>query len=249
MRHRALSVVTAVTSWGGRPPHRRGRAEPGRSPGKWTVISGGGVTNIDEPSMYRTADGVLHVAMVRGDASTDSIDVAHVSPSGQLLGRQAVIDSWQGVTEDPDFVPGAAGGIRLVFGGHTGNTGDPYAEGYVYQASSDPTGTVWTPAPSTQPAIGHVSGYASYGTGSTTLADGTLVSAYPLNSEIYYQVGAGPVQSFGVGACCAYDMAVASDGVNAWASWYGNGGSGGNEGTWSARSTRRSGRSCRRRSR
>ena len=63
------------------------------------------------------------------------------------------------------------------------------------------------------------------------LADGTLVSAYPLNSEIYYQVGAGPVQSFAVDACCAYDMAVASDGVNAWASWYGNGGSGGNEGT------------------
>jgi len=201
-------------------------------PGTWTVISGGGVTNIDEPSMYSTADGVLHVAMVRGNPSTDSIDVAHVSPSGKLLGRQAVVDNWSGLTEDPDFVPGAAGGIRMVFGGLTGSTGDPYAEGYVYQTSSDATGTVWTLAPNTQPAIADVGGYASYGTGSATLADGTLVSAYPLNSAIYYQVGAGPVGSFSVDVCCAYDMAVATDGVNAWASWYGNGGSGAsNEGT------------------
>jgi hypothetical protein len=231
MRHRALSVVTAVSVLGvgllvgGAAPSQAG------PPGKWTVISGGGVTNTDEPSMYRTADGVLHVAMVRSGTSTDSIDVAHVSATGKFQGRQAVIDGWSGLTDDPDLVPGVAGGIRLVFGGLTGNTGDPYAEGYVYQASSDPTGTVWSLAPSTQPAIGHVSGYASYGTGSTTLADGTLVSAYPLNSEIYYQVGAGAVQSFGVDECCAYDMTVASDGVNAWASWYGNGGSGGNEGT------------------
>ena len=156
------------------------------------MISGGGVTNIDEPGMYRTSDGVLHVAMMRGNASTDSIDVAHISPSGKLLGRQAVLDNWEGLTEDPDFVPGAAGGIRMVFGGHTGSTGDPYAEGYVYTTSSDPTGTVWTLAPNTQPAIAHTSGYASYGTGAATLADGTLVSAYPLNSAITTRSAPGP---------------------------------------------------------
>ncbi len=159
MRQRALSVAAAVAVLGVVGVAAPSHAGP---PGKWSVISGGGVTNIDEPGMYRTSDGVLHVAMMRGN----------------------------------------------------------------------PSGTVWTLAPSTQPAIGHTSGYASYGTGSATLADGTLVSAYPLNSAIYYQVGAGAVQSFSVDVCCAYDMAVATDGVNAWASWYGNGGSGAtNEGT------------------
>ncbi len=54
-------------------------------PGKWTVISGGGLSNIVEPGMHRTADGTLHVAIVRENAnSTDYIDVAHVSESGKL---------------------------------------------------------------------------------------------------------------------------------------------------------------------
>ncbi len=143
MRLRGVSIVTVVLALVGALV---GLATPSNAgpPGKWTVISGGGVTNIDEPGMYRTSDGVLHVAMMRGNPSTDSIDVAHISPSGQFLSRQAVLDNWEGLTEDPDFVPGAAGGIRMVFGGHTGSTGDPYAEGYVYQTSSDPTGTVWT---------------------------------------------------------------------------------------------------------
>ncbi len=38
-------------------------------PGKWTVISGGGLTNIVEPGMYRTADGTLHVAMQRKNSN------------------------------------------------------------------------------------------------------------------------------------------------------------------------------------
>jgi hypothetical protein len=231
MRHRALSVIAAVSVLGialvlgGAAPSQAG------PPGKWTVISGGGVTNIDEPGMYRTADGALHVAMMRG-STTDSIDIAHISATGKLQGRQAVIDGWSSLTEDPDLVAAPGGGIRMVFGGiRTTTNGEPYTQGYLYQAGSDPSGTAWTLAPDTQPALAHTSGYASYGTGATSLADGTLVTAYPLNSTIYFQVGAGAVQSFDVPECCAYDMAVASDGVNAWASWYGNGGSGGNEGT------------------
>ena len=174
--------------------------------------------------MYRTADGVLHVAMPRETNSLDSIDVAHISAGGQLEGRQVVLDSWSGLTERPRPGRGAAGaGCGWSSAASTRPTpASPYS-GTLYEAISDPTGTAWTLAPSTQSPVAHPSGYASYGTGTTTLADGTLVTAFPLNSAIYYQVGAGAVQTFDVNACCAYDMTLASDGANVWAAWYANG--------------------------
>jgi hypothetical protein len=220
MRPRLLSgaVIAAVLAV-------VGTAVPSQAgpPGKWTVISGGGVVNIDEAGMYRTADGTLHVALHREANSLESVDVAHISAGGKLEGRQVVLDSWSGLTDDPDLVGAPGGGIRLVFGGiHSTNTGEPY-NGTLYESISDPTGTAWTLAPSTQSPVAHPSGYASYGTGTTSLADGTLVTAFPLNSAIYYQVGAGAVQTFNVNACCAYDMSLASDGANVWAAWYANG--------------------------
>ena len=198
-------------------------------PGTWSVISGGGLTNIVEPGMYRTADGTLHVAIVRQNPnSTASIDVAHISESGKLLGRTTVIDQWAGVTSDPELVGAPNGGIRLVWGGQrTTVAGDPYNQGYVYWAqSTDASGTAWVIAPDVTPANSGTTGYASYGTGVTTLADGTLVTAYPLNTTIYYQVGVGtPVASFAVAECCVYDMTLAYDNGVVWAAWSANGSS------------------------
>ncbi len=205
-----------------------GFAAPGHAgpPGTWTEISGGGISNIVEPSLHRTADGTVHVTIQSGTPSTDSIEVAHVSASGALTGRHTAIPSWSGTTSDPDLVTGPGGGMRLVFGGHhTTVTGDPYNEGYVYYASSDAAGAGWTLAPNTAPAVAHLGGYVSSGTGVTTLADGTLVTAFPFNDGIHFQVGAGPVQSFGFPACCAYDMSLATDATGAvYAAWYANGG-------------------------
>jgi hypothetical protein len=222
MRLRRLPVVFALVL------SLAGFAAPATAgpPGKWTVISGGGLSNIVEPGMYRTADGTLHVALVRDNPnSTESIDVAHISESGKLLGRTTVIDQWATVTKDPELVGSPSGGMRLVFGGlRTTVTGDPYNEGYAYWAESDPSGTLWTLAPNTTPANAGTTGYASYGTGVATLADGTLVTAYPLNTTIYYQVGVGTaMQSFEVGDCCAYDMTLAQDNGVVWAAWSANG--------------------------
>jgi hypothetical protein len=197
-------------------------------PGNWTVISGAGVSNIVEPGMYRTSDGTLHVAIEGTTNSQDSIEVAHVSASGALTGRNSAVPSWSGTTSDPDLVGAPGGGMRLVFGGHrTTVTGDPYNEGYVYSASSDGAGANWTLAPNTAPAVASGTGYVSSGTGVTTLADGTLVTAYPFNDTIFYQVGSAAVQSFDVPPCCAYDMSLAVDGSGAvYAAWYSNGSSG-----------------------
>ncbi len=109
MRPRLLSgavVVAVLAVVGTAVPSQAG------PPGKWTVISGGGVSSIYEPGMYRTGDGVVHVAIPREADSLDSLDVAHVSASGQLEGRQVVLDSWSGLTEDPDLVTDAGDGVQ-----------------------------------------------------------------------------------------------------------------------------------------
>lgn len=153
-------------------------------PGDWTVVSGIGVSNIVEPGVYRTADGTLHVAITGTANSTDTIEVAHVSAAGNLTGRHAAVPGWSGTTADPDLVAGPAGGMRLVFGGHrTTVFGDPYNEGYLYYTSADGIGASWTLAPNTSPAVAGNTGYVSSGTGVTTLADGTLVTAYPFQQR------------------------------------------------------------------
>jgi hypothetical protein len=223
LAYAALSVALVSTA---APAH----AGP---PGKWTTISGAGVSTIVEPGLYRTADGTLHVAIAGTTNNTNSIEVAHVNAAGTLTGRSPAVTGWAGTTEDPDLVGAPGGGMRLVFGGlRTTVTGDPYNEGYVYSASSDATGAAWTLAPNTSPAIASTSGYGSYGTGVTTLADGTVVAAYPLNSTITYQVGANAPQAFNVDACCAYDISLANDNGTVWAAWYGNGATPTTEGTF-----------------
>ena len=91
MRLRRLSIVIVLLAWSGPWSGSPHRATPGR-PASGRSSPAAGVTNIVEPGMYRTADGTLHVAIVRGNSDdTESIDVAHVSESGQLLGRTEVI--------------------------------------------------------------------------------------------------------------------------------------------------------------
>jgi len=191
-------------------------------PGKWTVISGGGVVNIDEPGLYRTADGTLHVAMHRGTGDLDYIDVAHLTEAGQLTGRTDAIGGWETATHDPVLVGSPDGGMRMVFGGiRTLDPNDPYIAGYLWQTSSPADGLSWTLSPS--PAVTANTGYASSGSGATTLADGTLVAAYPQGSTIHYQVGAGAPQSFDVADCCAYNVALAQDAGVVYLAWYANG--------------------------
>lgn len=191
-------------------------------PGTWTVISGGGVSTTTEPGMFRNADGTLHVAIQTGNSTNESLAVAHITRGGAFTGRSPVLTGWQSITDDPDLVPGPGGGMRVVFGGlRTSDSDDELSKGYVYYGASNPGGTTWTTAPG-QIAVAGTTGYGSYGTGVTTLADGTLVSAYPLNSTVTYQVGTGPVQTFDVAACCVYDMSLATDGGKVYAAWYAN---------------------------
>ena len=191
-------------------------------PGKWTVISGGGVINIDEPGVYRTADGTLHVAMHRESNNLDYIDVGHIAESGKLTGRTDAVGAWESAAHDPVLVGSPDGGMRMVFGGiRTTDINDPYVAGYLWQSSSPADGLSWTLSPT--PAVASNTGYASSGSGATTLPDGTLVAAYPQGDTIYYQVGANAPLSFDVPDCCAYHMTLAQDAGVVYAAWYANG--------------------------
>jgi hypothetical protein len=189
-----------------------------------TTISGPGIGLHDSAGLYRTPDGTLHVAMTHEAGSPLSIDVAHVSGTGALTGRSTAVSGWATLREGPVLVGAPGGGMRMVFGGRATSTpSDPYSEGYAYLASSDATGAAWTLAPNTTPAIKSPSAYLSYGTGATTLADGTVVAAYAYNSTITYQVGNGAPESFTVEGCCAFNLAVVNDGGTVGAAWYANG--------------------------
>lgn len=223
----AAAVIAALALVGLGAPAQAAR------PGKWTTISSSPVVNFSEPDMYRTADGVLHVAISTDTHAVDGIEVAHISPRGDLTGRTAAITNWRSVEETPRLTGAPGGGMRLVFGGLiTGATSGAYNEGYAYYAASDASGAAWTLAPNTAPAIQDIGAYGSYGTGATQLADGTLVAAFPRNSRITYQVGANPPQSFSVPECCAYNVNLASDGGNVYAAWYANGYAAANRGVF-----------------
>jgi hypothetical protein len=189
-------------------------------PGKWTVISGGGVIN--EPGVYRTADGTLHVAMHRESNNLDYIDVGHITESGKLTGRTDSVGAWESAAHDPVLVGSPDGGMRMVFGGiRSLDQADPYIAGYLWQSASPADGLAWTLSP--QAAVTANTGYASSGSGATTLPDGTLVAAYPQGDTIYYQVGANAPLSFDVPDCCAYHMTLAQDAGVVYAAWYANG--------------------------
>ncbi len=223
MRLRRLSVVTMVLALLVALVGLAGPTNAG-PPGKWTVISGGGVTNIVQPGLYRTADGTLHVAMQRNasDFTVEYIDVAHVSEAGKLTGRTDATGAWEGLTVDPKLVGSPDGGMRMVYGGiRTTDVNDPYAAGYLWQSSSPADGGSWTLSPTA--AVAANTGYASSGSGATTLADGTLVAAYPQGSTIHYQVGAAAPASFEVADCCAYDVTLVQDAGVVYAAWYANG--------------------------
>ena len=154
-------------------------------PGKWTVISGGGVTNIVQPGLYRTADGTLHVAMHRDatDFTVEYIDVAHITESGKLTGRYGRHRPLGGSHDRPRAGRLArrrhAHGVRRHPLRPTPTTRT--VAGYLWQTSSPADGPSWTLQPTA--AVTANTGYASSGSGATTLDDGTLVAAYPAGTH------------------------------------------------------------------
>lgn len=180
------------------------------APGTWTKITSGGVSNTAEPGMYRTADGVLHVAYLRQNDTDEDLAFTTISGTGKVVGTGDILTGWEGLPSDPKLVGTADGGVRAVFGGVIGATGSPFSDGRIYTSTADAAGADWTLQ--TVPLAQSVNGYASYGTGATTLTDGTPAVSFPLNRTLTWNVGgSGTDQSDEFGACCLYSSTLARD--------------------------------------
>lgn len=205
---------------------------PGPAPGvdarartaTWTKVTSGNVVNIAEPGLYRTSDGVLHLVYLRQGPSSDTLAFTSIGAGG-VTATGVAVGGWAALPQDPKVVGVPGGGMRLVFGGiRTTSGGDPYGTGQMFSATADAAGATWPLAAGALTA----SGYAidSYGTGATTLADGTPVVSFPLNSTLTWNAGGSPADStYTFGECCVYDSTLARDGDEVWVAFAANGSS------------------------
>ncbi|MGZ4486554.1 MAG: hypothetical protein ACXVW1_01400, partial [Nocardioides sp.] len=217
----------------GSPPGARVTAERG-AVGHWTKISTGTVGIIDEASLHRTPDGVLHVLYPQEVGSNGQLGHTALSTTGATLSQGEVLPAaWDVRDSSPVLVGDGGTGLRAVFGGIESVDPGYWSDGRMYTATAPEAGTPWTL--SAQAVGASHSAYASYGTAATTLPDGTPVAAFPLNSTVTWHVGTGeadPDQSFTVGSCCAYDLAAVDDGGTVWLGWYANGSTPATNGTF-----------------
>jgi hypothetical protein len=201
-----------------------GTAAERGGPGSWTKISTGTSSITYESSLHRTSNGVLHVLYPRSVGTGTTLAHVAISPSGAASTKvNALGSTWSTMDTSPVLVGGPGGGLRAVFGAIQTTSPGFWSDGRMYTATASSSGASWTLPAET---IGQsTAAYGSYGTAATTLADGTPIAAFPLNSTITWHVGTGsdPDESFTVAGCCVYDLTMVRDGNNVYLGWYGNG--------------------------
>ena len=188
----------------------------------WTKVTSGHVVNIAEPGLYRTSDGVLHLVYLRQGSSSDTLAFTTIGTDGGVDATGVAVGGWAALPQDPKVVGVPGGGMRLVFGGiRSTSGGDPYGTGQMFSATADAAGVTWSLAGGAL----STSEYAidSYGTGATTLADGTPVVSFPLNATLTWNAGAGADSTYTFGECCVYDSTLARDGDDVWVAFAANG--------------------------
>lgn len=200
-------------------------AEAG-SPGRWTTLSSGTMTNIDRADVARTPDGRLQVAYsYRTTAGEDQIGHVAVSAGGATaIATHPVGPSLGSVVHDPQILQGPGSELRLVYSG----IGTGFA-GELFSSVSQDGGSAFG-------APGRVgtekTAYASSGT-SAVVAAGELWSSWATTDTLYLHRGlsdAVPDTTFdnvstpGGSVCCAYFSTLARNAgdESVWLAWYSN---------------------------
>src|SRR3954449_10511021 len=86
------------------------------SPGKWTQLGEANIRNIDEVTLARTADGVLHAAWTIPAAGNDTLVHSAIAPNGTASAPNVIQSGWASIGAVPDLVAAPAG-LQLFFGG------------------------------------------------------------------------------------------------------------------------------------
>lgn len=185
----------------------------------WTVVTDSGGKNIDEVSLARTSDGVLHVLWLKhGGIGHEEIRHTPISADGNVGETNVASGGWS-AAGNPDVIPTSDGGLRVFFGGLTGVNQRDGAQ----SASAGADGATWTPEP------GRVSSTVSSisDVGAALRADGTPVYSYTYSFVLGLHSGLDPgvtdTDLLPENKCCAYHPDVAfSESGEGYVGWYSN---------------------------
>jgi hypothetical protein len=157
---------------------------------KWTKISTNTSLSIASAGLFRTADGMLHVAWARQDGGSNfSLNYSTVGPNSTLKNTGTIVKGWTGISFYPRLVAGPSGGIRAVFTGGNGVSGSPYDLGAMYSATATSAGTTWNLV---KGSMSHSTIVPETDTSATTQSTGTPVASWPGGSGVAFHVGADP---------------------------------------------------------
>lgn len=195
---------------------------------KWTKISTDTSLGIASAGLFRTADGMLHVAWTRQDGPNSfSVNYSTVGPNATLENTGTIVQGWVGISFYPRLVAGPSGGIRAVFTGSNGVSGSPYNLGAVYSATATSAGTTWNLV---KGSMSHSTIISETDTSATTQSTGTPVASWPGGSGVAFHVGTDPntpatkldgtvAVSSGPGTVVGTTLARETDG-SVWAAWF-----------------------------
>ncbi|MFL5896553.1 MAG: hypothetical protein ACJ76Z_15745 [Thermoleophilaceae bacterium] len=200
------------------------------TPGSWTMLGQPNLDNIDEATLARTADGVLHAVWTipshnNGGGGDDLVHDA-IAPSGAAAAPNPVTAGWASITAVPALVRTPDGGLRLFFGGiRTTAPNEPNDN--MNTATADAGGGSWSLFGGTI-----VKGDSAYGgdDGAALLGDGTPLIAFGgTGAGMFVHRGLDPNTSnyelqHQLGNCCGYSPQVAFDSATggAFVGWLSN---------------------------
>jgi hypothetical protein len=195
------------------------------SPGKWTQIGDANVANIDQVSLARTSDNVLHAVWTIPAANNDTLVHAAIQPNGNSAAPNVIQTGWASINSVPDLLA-TPDRLRVFFGGiRTINQGE--TNDNLNTATAGPDGGTWTLTP------GNIaksdSAYAG-DSGDALLGDGTPIESWGgTGAGVFVHRGLDqstpnfPIQGQ-LGGCCGYspDIGVDTKSGAAFIVWYSN---------------------------
>jgi hypothetical protein len=195
------------------------------SPGKWTQLGEANLRNIDQVTLARTTDNVLHAVWTIPGTNNDTLVHSAIQPNGPASAPNVIQTGWAGITPVPKLLASPSG-LQVFFGGiRTINSGETNDNLNLATAGAD--GATWTLVP------GNIAkGDSAYGSdiGGALLGDGTPIQVWGgTGSGVFTHRGLNQgTQNFPLqgqlGGCCGYspDMAVDTKNGSVFVAWYSN---------------------------
>ena len=182
-------------------------------PADWTRVTDTTDSNIQEPALARTPDGVLHAVWIRKNGPKADLLHTAISKDGKIAGPSTlVLEAWE-TLNNPDLIVTRDGGLRLFISGQkTIDIKDPHSQGSLYSATAPASGAFWK-----LEKAGHSpsNSVPASPVGAAALKDGTPVAAWAVSFALQAHIGLDPkkedlkLQT----TCCAYQPDIAVDDV------------------------------------